>query len=509
MRKHVVIVTHLLGMGALALVVALVLDSAFERARAASHREAPLISLDPPADITDFFMFRSYEAGKADKVVLIMDVMSEEPSSGPNYWNFDPNVLYALHVDNDRDGNADDITFEFRFRTEIRGFARQLGLFNPYVGGAGGLPPILTLDDPGIGLRQKYSVTMIKGERRTRLAEGLIAVPSNVGPRTMPAYEALAAQGIYELNGGIRVFAGQRQDPFYIDLGAVFDTLNLRRPVPALTVAEDENDEANSFGTDMLSGFNVHTIALEVPQTLLTDHSGTTKLGAYASTSRRVITVREKDHDHDDGDDDDDDVEGHHHAETWAQVQRLANPLINEAIIATADKDRWNALRPEQERRFLDFYLKPRLALELELVFGVPTGCTPFGSPQCRPNPPGSAPFPNWNRDDLVNVLLKYQPNDRRLSELLRLDLTVPPKPLAAQRRMTVLAGDNAGWPNGRRLKDDVTDIAVRVIGGPNYIAARIGDGVQTDDGRNTDLFPFIGTPWNGRDRQHDNPPVP
>jgi hypothetical protein len=465
---------------------------------AASHREAPLISLDAPADITDFFMFRSYEPGKAGKVVLLMDVMSEEPSSGPNYWNFDPNVLYAFHVDNDRDGKADDISFEFRFNTEIRGTAESLDLFNPYIGGAGGQPPITTLDDPGIGLRQKYSVTMVEGEKRTRLAQGRIAVPSNVGPRTMPAYEALAEQGIYELGGGIRVFAGQRQDPFYIDLGAVFDTLFLRRPVPAMSAAEDENDEANPFGTDMLSGFNVHTIALEVPASLLTkDGKGPSetnhpKLGAYASTARKSIAVRG-------GDDNDDDSK-------WVQIQRLANPLINETIIGVEDKDHWNALEPHKERRFLDYYLRPRLALELELVFGVPTGCTPFGSPNCRPNPPGSQPFSNWNRDDLVNVLLKYEPSDTRLSELLRLDLTTPPTPLAAQRRMTLLAGDNAGWPNGRRPKDDVTDIAVRVIGGPNYIANRIGDGVNTDDVENTDEFPFIGTPWDGRDRQHDNP---
>jgi hypothetical protein len=488
-----------LAVAAGAVAVALLASHGPERAGAASHREAPLISLDGPADITDFFMFRSYEASKADRVVLLMDVMSEEPSSGPNYWNFDPNVVYAFHVDNDRDGKADDVSFEFRFKTEIRGTARDLGLFNPYIGGAGGLPPITTLEDPGIGLRQKYSVTMVDGKRRTKLADGLIAVPSNVGPRTMPAYEALARQGVHSLNGGIRVFAGQRQDPFYIDLGAVFDTLFLRQPLPALSPAEDENDEANSFGTDMLSGFNVHTIALEVPSIVLTGATGTSKLGAYASTARQALTVRG-----DDDDDDDDDDDGGRGR--YVQVQRLANPLINEAIIGVADKDRWNALAPHQERRFLDYYLRPRLALELQLVFGVPTGCTAFGSPECRPNPPSSAPFSNWNRDDLVNILLKYQPGDRRLSDLLRLNLMEPPKPMAAQRRMSLLAGDNAGWPNGRRPKDDVTDIAVRVIGGPNYIAARIGDGVQTDDGENTDVFPFIGTPWDGRDRQHDNP---
>ena len=447
-------------------------------AGAASHREAPLISLDGPADITDFFMFRSYESGRSDKVVLTMDVMSEEPSSGPNYWNFDPSVLYSIHVDNDADGRADDVRFDFEFKTEIRGTAEQLDLFLPYVA----LPPITKLDGPGsegLGLRQKYSVTMFNGHRKTRLAKGLIAVPSNVGPRTMPDYEDLAGQGIHNLPGGMRVFAGQRDDPFYIDLGGVFDTLNLRRPLPLLTPSEDADDTMNPFGVDMLSGFNVHTIALEVPSTMLTQTGGSNVLGAYASTSRRGISVR-GDYDHDDDDDDDDGG--------WRQVQRLANPLINETIIGTEDKDRWNALAPQRESRFLDYYLNPRLALALQTVFGVPAATS--------------------GRTDLVDLLLKYQPGDRRLSELLRLNLGVEPKALASQKRMTVLAtpADNAGWPNGRRPIDDVTDIAVRVVGGPNYVAGRAGDGVNVNDVSLPDEFPFVSTPWDGRNRVHENP---
>jgi hypothetical protein len=169
-------------------------------------------------------------------------------------------------------------------------------------------------------------------------------------------------------------------------------------------------------------------------------------------------------------------------------VQRLANPLVNEAIIGTVDKDRWNSLEPEQESRFEDYYLNPRLALALELVFGVPAAKT--------------------NRTDLRDLLLKYQPSDTRLSELLRLNLLVPPTPFADQKRMTVLADtpDPAGWPNGRRPKDDVTDIAIRVVGGPNYIAARAADGVNTDDAALSGSFPFLATPFDGRNRHHDNP---
>ncbi len=161
---------------------------------------------------------------------------------------------------------------------------------------------------------------------------------------------------------------------------------------------------------------------------------------------------------------------------------------MNEAIIGTVDKDRWNTLEPEQERRFEDYYLNPRLALALETVYGVPAAKT--------------------GRTDLRDLLLKYQPSDRRLSELLRLNLDVPPTPLAEQRRMTVLADtpDPAGWPNGRRPKDDVTDIAIRVVGGPNYIGARAADGVNTDDATLPSSFPFLATPFDGRNRHHDNP---
>jgi Domain of unknown function (DUF4331) len=328
---------------------------------------------------------------------------------------------------------------------------------------------------------------MVTKGRRQTLAEGLIAVPSNVGPRTMPSYDDLARQGIYDLGNGMRVFAGQRQDPFSIDLGGVFDTLNLRRNPPLLTQAEDANDNSSPFGVDMLSGFNIHTIALEIPATLLTrDGKGPEatqqpKLGAYASTSCRSVTVLREDRP----------PQGQGH---WVQVQRLANPLINETIIGTVDKDRWNGQEPAEESQFLDYYLNPRLALALELVYGVPAA--------------------KANRTDLVDVLLKYQPSDGQLSELLRLDVSVPPTPLSQQKRLGPLAHDAAGsstpdpaaWPNGRRPKDDVTDVAVRVVGGPNYIAALAGDGVNADDAPLPDRFPFLATPADGRNREHDNP---
>lgn len=466
-------------------VLALIVGPAPTGTSAASHREAPLISMDPTADISDFFMFRSYEPGHEDNVVLIMDVIpGEEPSSGPNYYNFDPNVLYSFNIDNNGDGKANDVRIDVRFKNEFRGINQAAGLFLSYVA----LPPITALDgagSEGLGLRQTYSVTV---SGMGTVARDLIAVPSNVGPRTMPDYESLAAQGIYDVDHGIRVFAGQRQDPFYIDLGGVFDTLNLRRtPLPLLTTAEDANDNANAFGVDMLSGFNVHTIAIEVPISLLTkDQKGPEEtafptLGAYASTSRRAVTV----------------MSGEDMVKTdgqWVQIQRLANPLINEAVIGTQYKDRWNRLNPRQENAFLDFYLNPRLALALELVFGVPAEKS--------------------DRTDLVNLLLKYQPSDSTLSELLRLNVSVAPTPWGEQKRLGPLAHDASGnptpdaaaWPNGRRPIDDVTDVAVRVIGGPNYIGAMAGDGINTDDAALTGVFPFLATPFDGFNRVHQNP---
>jgi Domain of unknown function (DUF4331) len=425
-------------------------------ASAASHREAPLISLDPSADITDYFMFRSYEPGQTDKVELIMDTTSEEPSSGPNYWNFDPSVLYRFNVDNDSDGVADDVQFELRFQNEFRGTSKDLQLFLPNVAVPG---PITSLDSPGLGLRQKYSVTMVKDGRRTVLADGLIAAPSNIGPRTTPNYDNLAGQAVYSLPGGIRVFAGQRDDPFYIDLGATFDTLNFRSP-----------------GVDMLSGFNVQEIALEVPTSMISD--GASVIGGYAETARQKITV-----------------EGGGTGK-FQQVQRLANPLVNEVVIGTIDKDHWNAVDPEEEAQFLDYYLHPRYATALEAV-GLPTtACTPFGGPTCS----------RTNRTDLVNVLLKYDPSDTHLSELLRLNLNVAPTPLSAQKRLTILQGDSAGWPNGRRPLDDVTDVATQVVGGPTYIGLGAGDNVNANDKPLPDAFPFLASPWDGRGRVHLNP---
>src|SRR3989475_7006675 len=277
----------------------------------------------------------------------------------------------------------------------------------------------------------------------------------------MPSYEALAAQGIYSDPSGIRVFAGQRAETFYIDLGAVFDTANLRRFPPVLSDAEDTNDGANPFGVNRFSGFNVHTIAIAVPITRVTQDqkppsTENSMIGMYASTSRQRTTIRRgAPVSVRDGDDDDDDalVRG---KGRFVQVSRMANPLDNELIIDTPSKDRWNASEPEAEAQFQEFYKNPSLAQAFFLIFGVPVPAAP--------------------RTDLMSILLKYpgQALDGTdcgspCAELLRLNLRVDPTLPENQNRLgAALSADPAGWPNGRRPNDDVTDIAIRGGGGPN-----------------------------------------
>jgi len=499
-------------------------------AEAASHREAPLISMDPAADNTDVYAFVGYDAANlarapADRRVTFIENVNpgQDPSDGPNYFNFSDEVLYAINIDNDRDGKADDVVYEFRFTTENRPVVAAGDLTsplpylgNPHITSALPLQGITALNGPGsegLTRRQTYTVTEIRKGKRTQLFNGrtLIAVPSNVGPATMPDYPALAAQGIYtDAATGIRVFAGQRAETFYIDLGAVFDTLNLRRYLPALTAAEDV-DTVNPFGVNRFSGFNISTIAIEVPITRITSDgkpAATTKnpiIGMFANTARRKVRVLRQP-----GEPADDDG-------PFVQVSRMANPLVNELIITTPFKDRWNASAPENEGNLQDFYKDPVVATELNLVFGVPI--LPID---------GSAAN---NRTDLMSLLLKYpgQPLNGTdcgspCAELLRLDLRVPPTAPEMQSRLgAALSSDPAGYPNGRRPNDDVTDITVRVVGGKNYIANRIGDGVNFLAGApgvvDVDItangiaknFPFLPTPYDGKCSagQGDNPCVP
>ena len=482
---------------------------------AASHREAPLIALDPTADITDVYAFRSWE--NPDRAVFIMNVIPQQaPASGPNFFNLDDQVLYAFHFDLNQDGKADDLHIELVTTTEIRNNASPatpLANFRDLPIAYGAVPPITALDGPGsegLGLRQTYRIRFWgkgpgndierlfprAGVSRDNSGRRLVAVPSNVGPRTMPNYEALAAKGVYDLGHGIRVFVGGREETFYIDLGSTFDTLNFRRGTPILTAAEDASDTTNAFGVDDgFEGLNVTTIAIEIPTSLLPD-----TVGMYASTSRQRNRQYRKDGDQKASGD-------------YVQVARLANPLVNEVIIGTGRKDFWNSQDPDDESQFLGFYLTSRLAIAINAVFGTN--------------------FPTTNRTDISGVLLSYFPPVFSgpagvPSDLLRLNLAISPTAPGAQRRLTVLGTgadasgacvstfpaatpDLAGWPNGRRPNDDVTDVALRVVAGVlQGPVPCLGDGVNVNivrpetpnvnPGNNVATkFPFLPTPNPGR----------
>jgi hypothetical protein len=485
----------------------------------ASHREAPITALDTKADITDFYAFVSYD--NPTKVTMILDVDPLlAPGNGPNYFPFDDNILYAIRIDNNNDA-LEDISFQFRFQTEIR----APEVFTGFVGAGDGInapsnspppvapgtpivpPAITSLDGPGsagLSLRQTYTVTMVKHGVSTPLANEaggqLFAVPTNVGPRTMPEYTTLAKQGIYGLGNGIRVFAGTVDDPFYIDLGATFDSLNLRKGTSrsiggVLTAAQDADDNTNT-APDFVSGFNVNTIAIEVPIAMLT-RTGTrvaasnpaATIGVWGTTSRPQITVRRSPNP----------------TETsglWSQVQRMGNPLINELIIGTGDKDFWSMSQPKDDSQFAHYALDPLLTRVVNAVYGINV-----------PAPP---------RNDLL-LLMEYLPPIAAsgtpkgpVADLLRLNTGIPPTPQGSRRRLAVLAGDFAGFPNGRRVSDDVTDIALRVVAGGVLVSGfnvspndRLGDGVNTNDLPYQETFPYVAFAHDGRDSRHIDPGEP
>jgi hypothetical protein len=488
---------------------------------ASSHREAPVTALDHTADITDFYAFVSYD--HPDRVTFILNVDPFlQPSNGPNYFPFDPSLVYQIKIDNDHDARA-DVTFQFRFQTHILDAGLPVGFAGagngidapanspaPIKPGTPIVPPAITsLTGPGaagLSLQQSFTVDMIKGDRHIALTNTngsqLIAVPSNVGPRTMPNYDALAAQGIYNLQGrdgasDIRVFAGTAADPFFIDLGATFDSLNYRAGtgVEALTAAQDADDQLNS-APNSVAGFNVNTIAIEVPIALLTcdgaihsatDPKGT--IGVWATTSRPEVTIRTRRGPTED-------------FGRLAQIQRFGNPLINELVIGTGSKDYWSMSDPVNDSQFAAFDLDPLIARVFNTVYGFKI-----------PTPPRTDLLP------LVTYAAPIAPKGTPagpIADLMRLNTGVSPTPVAMRKRLGLIAGDAAGYPNGRRLTDDVVDITERVaIGGiltPGFDVAPnnlLGDGVNAPDVPPQETFPYVHFAYSGRDSRHISPGDP
>ena len=438
---------------------ALVAGATFVPVSASSHREAPLISQDPLADNTDLYAFVSPTS--QDKVTIIANFIPLEAAyGGPNYYKFDDNVLYEIKVDNNGDAR-EDVTFQFRFKTTVMN--PNTFLYNTGT--------IHSLDDPNWNVRQSFTVTKVLGgnnARSTVLGSDLPTPPVNIGIRSTPNYEALASAAVRQLSGGVQVFAGQRDDPFFVDLN-VFDLL-------AVPPADTNN-------SDSLAGYNVHTIAIEVPMSMLTANGAAPSsasdpnavIGIWSTASRPSTTVRKG--------------AGATSQGNTVQVSRLGNPLVNEVVIPRGAKDLFNSLEPTEDAAALPFVLDPEVPKLLSALFGV----------QSPPAP----------RNDLVTIFLTgipglNQPAGVRPAEMLRLNMAIPPA--INPNPYGVLGNDIAGFPNGRRLTDDVVDIALRAMAGatpltPQFnvgINTQLGDGVGANDRPFLTVFPYVATPHAG-----------
>jgi len=445
---------------------------------ASSHREAPLISADPLADNTDVYAFVSPDA--PDTVTMIANwIPLEAPGGGPNFYKFGDDVLYRINIDNDGDA-ADDIVYEFRFRTRIQN--RQTFLYNT--------GPISSLDDPNFNIRQTYSVTRIDQHGRHVLGDNLTTPPVNVGARSTPSYDTLAGGAIHALSDGSRVFAGQRDDPFFVDLGSVFDLLGLRPFNPAHLIPM-----AAAPGVDGLKGLNTHTIAIQVPKhrlthdgSLGTDATNTNSIiGVYSTTLRRRLRIdQDRDDHHGDRDNDRED----YRADEWVQVSRLGMPLVNEVVIPLGKKDRFNASDPRDDQQFASLVLNPEPARLIPVLYPI-------------------VHVPAAPRSDLVSIFLTgvsglNQPAHVRPSEMIRLNMAIPPS--TSPNRLGLLAGQLDGFPNGRRLGDDVVDIELRALAGgtpftPTFNVAPnnlLGDGVDANDKAFLPNFPYVASPFPG-----------
>ena len=444
--------TQILGLSAI-----FVVTLALMPGQASSHREAPLLAQDPMADNTDVYAFVSPDA--PDTVTLIANFIPfQKPDGGPNFYSFDPNVVYEIHIDNNGDA-VEDITYQWRFTTEVRNPATFL-----YNTGQ-----VTSLDDPDLNVRQFYRLTRVDGARRTgtvtELSARLPVPPPNIGPRSTPNYGSLGG-AIQALPGNIAVFAGQRDEGFYVDL-AIFDLLGV----------------GSGAMEDSTAGFNVSSLAIRVPKSSLA-RGGTTPanatdpsavIGVWSTASRFATRTLS--------------AGAQQHSGALVQVSRLGNALVNEAVIDLARKDAFNGIEPTSDSVALDRVTDPEVPKLLKAIFNV-----------------DSPPAP---RNDLVTIFLTgipglNQPQNVRPSEMLRLNMAIPPT--NSPNRLGVLGGDLAGFPNGRRPGDDVLDIVLQAAAGgtpltPAYNRSpnnSLGDGVSRNDVPYLTSFPYLGIPHAG-----------
>ncbi len=453
-------------------------------AQASSHREAPFITEIPKVDATDFYMFNSYEAGRSGYVTLVANyVPLQDPYGGPNFFSMDPDALYEIHVDNNGDAK-EDLTFQFRFNNNLKDTQLTVG------GKQVSIPLIQsgTLaagDTANLNVTESYSVMLTRGNQSSSVANAITGATTfikpvdNIGNKTLADYASYAASHLYDINipncGSGRMFVGQRKDPFVVNLGEIFDLINTNPLGPV------------DGEVDILADKNVTTLALELPVQCLTKDDAV--IGAWTTASLRQgrllrpLATFDKPA-----------IEGG----PWVQVSRLGMPLVNEVVIGVKDKNKFNGSKPKDDAQFADYVTNPTFPALIELLF-----------------PAAPAPT-NFPRNDLVTVFLTgvagiNQPAKVTPAEMLRLNTSTPPVPLGMQNNLGVIAGDAAGFPNGRRPGDDVVDIALRVVMG-KLCTLNIGctpadaaaggapftDGAVVSDGSFDASFPYLKTPLPG-----------
>lgn len=447
-------------------------------ALASSHREAPLTAADPQIDATDLYAFVSPD--KPNTVTLIANYIPfQEPNGGPNFTRFGADAMYEINVDNNGDAKP-DVSYQFTFQDHRRN--DNTFLFN--VGPIGGL------NDPNQNVYQTYTVTKVVNGRKTVVGSNLPVPPPNIGPKSTPNYAALADAAISNLSDSSKVFAGIVDDPFFVDL-SVFDLLTIRK-LPGNA----------GGGIDTLKGYNVSSLALQVPITALTSNASQPTdpkdahavIGVWTAAYRHSTTVLNG---------------GSGKAGfkksngPWVQVSELGSPLVNEVVIPLGQKDLWNATAPKDHAKyFANDVTDPELGKLFKGLYNIAV-------------PPQGAFGSTAARDDLVAIFLTgvpglTQPANVHPAEMLRLNLAVAPA--AQPNRMGVLGGDTQGYPNGRRLADDVTDISLEAVAGAAYplfhpgfkldpLATQLGDGVDANDSSFRSAFPYEALAHPGVDR--------
>ena len=473
-------------------------------AMASSHREAPFITKVPKVDATDLYMFRSYEQGRDKFVTLIANYIPlQDPQAGPNYFAMDPDALYEIHIDNNGDAK-EDLTFQFRFNytnkdTQLTVGGKKVSI--PLVINGG---PVDGPNAAGLNVRETYTVNVVRGDRR----KGSRATVSNasggsttfekpidnIGNKSIPNYAMYAAKHVYDVNiPGCstpgRMFVGQRKDPFVVNLGETFDLVNIKAPAVEFLASAESNAK------DDLAGKNVTAVEIEVSADCLTNGSDPV-IGAWTTASVRQGRLINP-------------VPGSGSGASkeggaWSQVSRLGMPLVNEVVIGLKDKDRFNHSKPSGDAQFADYVTNPTLPALIEILYGSAGAKAPT----------------NFPRNDLVTAFLTgvkglNQPANVTPSEMLRLNTSIAPVAPAAQKRLGVIEGDNAGFPNGRRPGDDVVDIALRVVMGKLCTlnlgctpadapagALRFTDGAYLDSSVFLAGFPYLKAPLAGSPQQ-------